>query len=424
MPIIALEAIHARILDFEATDADGWSLVKMTGFSGKAKGSRIHCAADARRLAHLRLPRLVFDFVDGATGREVGAHKNATAFDQIELTPRVMVPTNGRNLSTEIFRRTFNCPFGIAPMGMCNLIWPGADGMLARLAKSRNIPLGVSFASSTTLEEMRDWAGPNAWFQLYVQGEADAALAMAERASEAGYEVLVLTVDVPQVSRRVRDLNNGFTVPFRIGPRQFLDFAAHPRWALATLRHGAPAPQNFRGSTGFDRTASRAGADWTFLKRLRGAWPGTLVVKGVMSAEDALRIRNAGADAVWVSNHGGRQLDAAPPAISVLPHIRRAVGPEYPLIFDSGIRQGEDVVRALALGANFVMLGRPVLYAIGAEGEAGLTAYFDALQDELEIAMAQLGLSDVNQIERAVIADTDETPSDRAPTGLKVAART
>lgn len=364
----------------------------------------------------------MFDFVDGATGRETGAQKNVMAFDRIELRPRVMVPTDGRNLSTKVFGRTYSCPFGIAPMGMCNLIWPGADAMLARLAKRCDIPLGVSFASSTTLEEMRDWAGPNAWFQLYVQGEADAALAMAERASKAGYEVLVLTVDVPKVSRRVRDLRNGFTVPFRIGARQFLDFAAHPHWSLATLRHGAPAPQNFQGSTGFDRTASRAGADWAFLDRLRDAWQGTLVVKGVMTAEDAVRIRDAGADAVWVSNHGGRQLDAAPPAILALPHIREAVGADYPLIFDSGIRQGEDVVRALALGADFVMLGRPVLYAIGAEGETGLIAYFDALKDELDIALAQLGLSDVNQIGRAVIADFGTTLFDHAPTGLKLAA--
>jgi L-lactate dehydrogenase (cytochrome) len=367
------------------------------------------------------LPKLVFDFVDGATGREAGAQKNAMAFDQIESSPRVMVPTESRNLATEILGQTFSCPFGITPMGMCNLIWPEADAMLARAATARNIPLCVSSAASTSLEEMRAMAGTNVWFQLYVQGAADGAFAMAERASKAGYEVLVLTVDVPQVSRRVRDLRNGFTVPFRLGPRQILDFATHPHWTLATLRHGAPAPQNYQGSTGFDRNASRAGADWAFLHRLRDAWRGTLVVKGVMSAEDAVRIRNAGADAVWVSNHGGRQLDAAPPAISVLPHIREAVGADFPLIFDSGIRQGEDVVRALALGADFVMLGRPVLYAIGAEGETGLTAYLDALRDEIDIALAQLGLSGVDQIDRAVVAGTGETLPDAVPTGLKLA---
>lgn len=193
--------------------------------------------------------------------------------------------------------------------------------------------------------------------------------------------MLVLTVDVPQVLRRVRALRNWFTVPFRIGARQFLDFAAHPNWSLATLRHGAPAPQNFLGSTGFDRTASCTGTDGTFLSRLRDAWRGTLIIKGMMTGEDAVRIRDAGADTVWVSNHGGRQLDAAPPAISAVPHIREAVGADYPLIFDSGIRQGEDVVGALTLG-----------------------------------------LSDVKQIDRAVIADFGEILLDHAPTGLKLAA--
>lgn len=396
----------------------------MAGSSGKADSSRIHCAADARRLARRRLPRLVFDFVDGATGRETGVRKNAMAFDRIELTPRVMVPTNGRTLAKRLLGRAFGCPFGIAPMGMCNLVWPGADGMLARLARRLEIPLGVSFAASSTLEEMLAWAGSNAWFQLYVQGEADAALEMAERASRAGYEALVLTVDVPQVSRRVRDLRNGFALPFRIGPRQFLDFAVHPHWTLATLRHGAPAPQNFQGQAQFDRTVSRAGADWAFLRRLRDAWQGTLIVKGVMATEDALRIRDAGADAVWVSNHGGRQLDAAPPAISVLPQIRDAVGADYPLIFDSGIRQGEDVIRALALGADFVMLGRPVLYAIGAEGETGLTAYVDALCAEIEIALAQLGLSDVTEIDRSVIAGSGGVRLDPIRAGSRTGALT
>lgn len=155
--------------------------------TGKAKRSRIHCAVDAHRLARRKLPRLVFDFVDGATGREAGAQKNVMTCDRIELRPRVMVPTDDRKYRTRIFGRTFNCPFGIAPMGMCNLIWPEGDAMLPRPAKSRDIPLGVSFASSTTLEEMRERAGPSAWFQLYVQGEADAALAMAEHTLKAGY---------------------------------------------------------------------------------------------------------------------------------------------------------------------------------------------------------------------------------------------
>ncbi len=395
----------------------------MAGSPDKAPRSHIHCATDARRIARRRLPRLVFDFVDGATGRETSARRNADAFDAIELNPRVLAPSAERTLATEILGQPFGRPFGISPMGMCNLVWPGADAMMARAARAHDIPLCVSSASSTTLEDMRDTAGANIWFQLYVQGAPEAAVGMAERAARAGYETLVLTVDVPQVSRRLRDLRNGFTLPFRIGPRQFLDFALHPRWSLATLRHGTPAPANFRGGTGFDRNASRAGADWAFLDRLRAAWRGTLVIKGVLSAEDAVRIRDAGADAVWVSNHGGRQLDAAPAAITILPSIREAVGHNYPLIFDSGVRQGEDIVRALASGADFVMLGRPILYAIGAEGERGLHAFLDSLGTDLDIALAQLGLSDIRQVDRSVLAGTGATLHGRESAGSKLAAQ-
>lgn len=376
----------------------------MTNRFGTDRASQIHSAADARRMARRRLPRLVFDFIDGATGREVAALANEKAFDHVTLQPRALAPTAGRDLSRAILGQAFAFPFGIAPMGMCNLVWPGADTMLARAAVALNIPLCVSSAASTTLEDMRSQAPENCWFQLYVQGSPEAALDMAARAERAGYGTLVLTVDVPEVSRRLRDLRNGFSVPFRIGPRQALDFMLHPQWTLSTLANGAPSPRNFDGGAAFDRSASRAAADWNFLDRLRESWPGKLVVKGVTAPDDAVHIREAGADAVWVSNHGGRQLDAAPPAISALPGVREAVGPDFPLIFDSGVRQGEDVVRALALGADFVMLGRPVLFAIGAAGEAGLMAFLQAIGAEIDIALAQLGLTQVGQVSDGVLA--------------------
>ena len=376
-------------------------------------------------MARRRLPRMIFDFVEGAAGREVASVRNQSAFDRIELQPRVMGDVATRSLETSLFGRRFGAPFGIAPMGMCNLVWPNADRMLARAARAFDIPVCLSSAASSTIEDMRDWTGENAWFQLYVNRSTDAAIDMVERAKRAGYEVLILTVDVPQVSRRVRDLRNGFQVPFRIGPRQFLDFAMHPRWSLSTLLNGVPSPGNFSlddESTRFDRDASRAGADWQFLDRLRALWPGRLIVKGVASAQDAVRIRNAGADAVYVSTHGGRQLDSAPAAISVLPEIRAAVGRDFPLIFDSGLRSGEDVAKALALGADFVMLGRPILYAIGAEGETGLLSLLRIMAEDLDIALAQLGLTEPGQLSEAALAGgadaTPATPRD----GLRIAA--
>jgi L-lactate dehydrogenase (cytochrome) len=249
------------------------------------------------------------------------------------------------------------------------------------------------------MERMLKDSGGQAWFQLYVSASADAGLALAQRAAQAGYDTLVLTVDVPKVAPRPRDVRNGFQMPFRMGPRQFLDFALHPRWSLATLWAGAPSPANFDPHQGgFDRHATRAGANWAFLDQLRGQWRGRLIVKGVMHPEDAERIARLGVDAIYVSNHGGRQLDAAPSAISALHQIRQRLGPQYPLVFDSGVRTGEDVVKAMACGANMVMLGRPVLYALAAGGEAALQQWLASLREELVVTLSQLGLSRIQDV--------------------------
>ena len=354
----------------------------------------IHTHTDARRLAKKRLPRLVFDYIDGAAGQETASEGNMAGLAQIKLAPRVLADLQLPNLGTPFLGRVYKLPFGVAPMGMCNLACPGADLVLAAMAAEMAMPLGVSTAASTPLEQMFKASGGQAWFQLYVSGTAESGLALAQRAAQAGYETLVLTVDVPKVAPRPRDVRNGFQMPFRIRPQQFLDFALHPRWSLATLWAGAPAPANFDPSQGgFDRHATRAGANWVFLDRLRAQWRGRLIVKGVMHPDDAQRIQAAGADAIYVSNHGGRQLDSAPSAISALHHIRQRLGPEYPLVFDSGVRSGEDIVKALACGANVVMLGRPVLYALAANGERGLRQWLSGLTEEIAVALSQLGLS-------------------------------
>ena len=349
---------------------------------------------EARRLAQKRLPRLVFDYIDGAAGQETAAATNAADLALIKLAPRVLADLQAPELGTSFLGKEYAVPFGIAPMGMCNLAWPGSDQVLASLAHKMGMPLGVSTAASSPMERMLQDSGGQAWFQLYVSGSAEAGLAMAQRAAQAGYETLVLTVDVPKVAPRPRDVRNGFQMPFRMQPRHFVDFALHPRWSLTTLWAGAPAPANFdHGPGGFDRHASRAGANWDFLARLRDQWRGRLVVKGVMHPDDAERIARMGADAIYVSNHGGRQLDAAPSAISALHQIRQRLGPSFPLVFDSGVRTGEDIVKALACGAHMVMLGRPVLYALAARGEDGLHQWLGALRQELEVVLSQLGLS-------------------------------
>jgi L-lactate dehydrogenase (cytochrome) len=366
----------------------------------------IHCTDDARTLARKRMPKIIFDFVDGAAGSEGGKQLNQTAIESIRLQPRVLVNIDESELGKNILGYDMGLPFGIAPMGMCNLTWPNADLMLADEAKHRRIPLCLSTASSTSMEDIFQRSGDMSWFQLYLNQSVEHSMQMVDRAQKAGYEVLILTVDVPKVARRIRDAKNGFEYPFKIGPKQFIDFATHPNWSIQTLLNGTPRFANFGTSKSpkdFSRKAGRSGADWSFLKQLRECWKGKLIIKGVLSAEDAIEIKNAGADAIYVSNHGARQLDSAPAAIDALPRIRHAVGKDFTLIFDSGIRSGEGIVKALALGADFVMLGRPMLYAIGARGEAGLSTLFTNLSEEISLTLAQTGLRRVEDVDVNVL---------------------
>ena len=359
--------------------------------------AHIHSAEDARRLARRRLPWMVFDYIDGAAGAETGAVRNRAALDAMTLRPRILRDVGDRSLTTTLFGATVDRPFGIAPMGMCNLAAPGADLMMARLAARYKIPHGVSTVASTPLEKIIDVADGNAWFQIYFSGDGSGTFKLIERARHAGYETLVLTADVPEVGRRPRELRHGFKMPFRIGLSQFFDFAIHPRWSLSTLFSGKPQMANFEmPGYAFDRTESRARADWNTLAQIRDMWPGKLVVKGVLDVEDAVMLKAKGVDAIQVSSHGARQLESAPAPFDVLPKMREAVGPEYPLFFDSGLRSGEDVLKVLYAGANFTFFGRILQFAIAAGGEPGLIRMWDVLSEEMSIAMAQTGLDRLN----------------------------
>lgn len=354
--------------------------------------AHIHSADDARRLAKRHLPWMVFDYIDGAAGRETGATRNRAALDAMTLQPRILRDVSSRSLATSLFGAPADRPFGIAPMGMCNLSRPGADLMLARLAARHKIPLGVSTVASTPLEDIINEADGNAWFQIYFSGDGTGTFKLINRARDAGYETLVLTADVPEVGRRPRELRHGFKMPFRIGPRQFFDFAMHPHWSLSTLLRGKPQMANFAlPGFEFDRTESRARADWATLAKMRALWPGKLVVKGVLNAQDAAGLKAEGVDAVQVSSHGARQLESAPSPFEMLPKIREAVGADFPVFFDSGLRSGEDALKALLSGADFVFFGRILQFAIAAGGEAGLERLWDVLSDEMSIAMAQIG---------------------------------
>jgi len=390
---------------------------------GVKASKRIHCLEDAESMARRRLPKLIYDFISGGAGSEIAATGNCQSFESIKLQPRVLRNVSVRTLSTEFLGKTYQYPFGLAPMGMCNLAHPKSDKIMASSARRVDIPVCLSTAASTSIEDMATMAGDNAWFQLYVSGDPEDAFTLVDRARDVGYDTLVFTVDAPELARRVRDAKNGFQVPFRIGPRQAWDFALHPQWVFSMLRHGVPKLANFQSLSGkskFDRNQSRAAADWDFLARLRDYWPGNLIVKGVTSTTDAIHIKSAGVDAIYVSNHGGRQLDSVPAAIDILPAIREAVGPDYPLCFDSGIRSGEAIVKAIARGANFVMLGRPVLFALAAEGERGFASMLDIFAQDISMTLAQIGICDINSVDRNVLAEHQMLTGMKAPSSLSV----
>ena len=368
---------------------------------------KIFSLSDARLHARRRLPRMIYDFIDGSAGDEVACQLNVNQIEQIRLLPRVLVDVEERKMGKSILGQQWDMPFGIAPMGMCNLTWPHADRMLAQVANDYRIPLALSTMASSSIEIIAQRTQSLAWFQLYVGASEMVAFDLVQRAEDAGLKHLVFTVDVPEIGMRPRERRNGFQSPFRIGPGQLLDFALHPHWSLRTLAAGVPRQANVNtpGGGQFKRNESRGKIDWEFLKRLRDRWPHALIVKGVLHEDDAVRACALGADAVYVSNHGGRQFDSAPAAIQMLPRIRAAVGPDYPLIFDSGLRNGEAVIKALALGADFVFLGRPFLYAMGADGYRGLSDMVALIREQIHIGLAQLGCPDINQLDASYILD-------------------
>jgi len=371
---------------------------------------KIFSIKDARELSRKRLPKLVFDFIDGASGDEKLAEINSRALDQIRLEPKVLRNVEKRSLKKKVLGYEFDFPFGFAPMGMTNLSWPGADSMLAAESARNNIPTCVSMASTTTLEKMYELSEGRSWMQLYIFQDENFVMELLDRAKNTGYEVAILTVDVPVLSRRTRDDKNGFSYPFKIGPKQFFDFATHPIWSLSTLLSGIPKPMNYvtskSGDGIFKRKESRGSTDWDTLKRVRDKWKGKLIIKGVMSPDDAKQIKEAGADAIQVSNHGGRQLDSATAAINMLPLIRKSVGSDFPLIFDSGIRSGSDIVRALAFGADYAMIGRPVMYAMGADGRKGLRRIVEIIKEEASTTLGLVGLNDINDVTSNIVIDS------------------
>ena len=379
------------------------------GVSGSAREIRLRrrfpTVADLRRHARRRVPRFAFEYVDGGVGLDTCVERNAAAFDAVELVPRYGVADDTPSTAVTLFGRSYAAPIGVAPMGLPNLMWPGAEIQLARAAQRARIPYTVGTVGGVTLEQLAEIAPDVLWFQLYRLPADDHAIGfdLVRRAQNAGAHVLVLTLDVPERSKRPRELRHGLVVPFRPTAHTIYDVMTSPAWLLALLRHGQPTFANLakysgqnptkRDVAGFTQRALRGAFSWDEVARYRERWQGPLVVKGIMHPQDAEKALSLGVDGIQVSNHGGRQLEEAPASIDVLPAIAAATGGKVTILLDSGIRSGLDVVRALAVGAHATFAGRAFLYGVGAIGDAGADYVTDLLVEEIRVATRQLGLA-------------------------------
>jgi (S)-mandelate dehydrogenase len=342
-----------------------------------------------RDAARRRLPGFAFDFIDGGAGREYTISDNVAALARLRLVPRILRGVTTSDLTTTLFGQTYGAPFGIAPMGLPAIAWPGADFGLASAAAAANIPFVLSTAASATIEAATAIAAKVTWFQLYPSRDPAYTAQLIDRAEAAGVRVLVLTVDRPVMGWRTRDLTNGVGLQMKLNARACLSLAAHPRWSLATLRAGKPRPANPEPA---QPPGAAVALDWGFLTMLRGRWPHTLLVKGVLHPDDARQAVGAGADGVIVSNHGGAHLESAATSIARLAVIRVAVGDKVAVLLDGGMRSGEDIAKALALGADFVLLGRAFAWSVAALGsDKGPVRAIAMLRDQFSRTLTLLG---------------------------------
>jgi L-lactate dehydrogenase (cytochrome) len=381
--------------------------------------ARILALDDFEAPARRYLPRPMFGYVSGGAETNASLRANRAVYDEIELLPRVLVDVSGRSAKTTLFGRGYDAPFGFAPMGGSSMAAYQGDIVLARAAAAANIPMIMSGASLARLEDVRA-AGGTTWFQAYLPGETEPITRLLERVARAGFDTLALTVDVPVAANRENNVRAGFSRPLRPSLRLACECSLRPRWLIGMflrtlLLHGMPHFENMGARipliTHRDRgDGPRDRLSWTHLELVRKLWKGRLVLKGVLDPADARVARECGVDGVIVSNHGGRQLDGAAAPLRALPAVAAQAG-GMAVMMDGGIRRGTDVLKALALGAQFVFVGRPFLYAAAIAGEAGVRHGVRLLREEIERDMALLGITTLSQMTRERIVETRRFPA-------------
>lgn len=370
---------------------------------------------DLRRLARRRLPRAIFDQFDGGAEDELALRENHEAFRRYRLLSRVLVDVASVDTCTRILGKPAAMPYIVAPTGAVGFGQRGGDIMIARAAATFGIPYTLSTSATASIEQIAEAAPGAHWFQAYILQDRSFTFKLIDRAKAAGYDAVMITVDLPVGGKRERDFHNDFSLPFRYTPRNVVDFASRPRWALDMLLRGLPAMENLRGFTprvttakGIASTAGRnydPSFDWDGLQAIRDHWQGKLIVKGIVHPDDARRAAAMGVDAIVVSNHGGRQLDAGVPLLQALPRVVAAVAGRCSVMVDGGVRRGSDIVKALALGADAVLGGRPTLYGVFAAQEAGAQRALAILEEELVRTMRLCGLQTIADITPDILDD-------------------
>jgi len=370
------------------------------------------CIQDFRVIARRRIPRAIFDYADGGAYAEQTLAANRRDLDAIALRQRVMVDVSARSLATTLVGQPVSLPLAIAPTGLTGLFHPDGEIHGARAAEAAGIPFCLSTMSICSIEDVRGAVEKPFWFQLYVMRDRGFTRSLVERASAAGCSALVVTLDLTVQGQRRRDIHNGLAVPPVLTLRNAFDIMTKPAWALGVLNGrrrtfgnlaGLGRPSDIMTLSAWIQTQFDPSMNWTDIEALRALWPGKLILKGVLDAEDARIAAATGADAIVVSNHGGRQLDGAPSTISVLEEVVQAVGGKVEVLFDGGIQSGQDLLNALALGARGGLIGKAFLYALAAGGEAGVARAIEIIRGELSVSMALTGVTDVAVVGRAVL---------------------